>query len=38
MATVPDKSGNTKYIDKHIIPPLRKKPETPTQQHPWNGE
>ena len=37
MATVPDKSGNTKYIDVHIIPPLRKVPETPATVHPFKG-
>ena len=37
MATVADKSGNTPYVDKHIIPPGRKVPETPATVHPFNG-
>ena len=38
MATVPDKSGNSPFNNEpHIIPPLRKAPETPATPHPYNG-
>jgi hypothetical protein len=37
MATVPDKSNNVKGVDPHIIPPLRKVPETPATVHPFKG-
>lgn len=37
MATVPDKSNVGKGVDVHIIPPLRKNPETPATPHPYRG-